>query len=95
MQLQCVSCIVLKEYSLFILCMGLVSVTVPLQLVHFGREINKAFCGFYDQSRSWQHQRLFQDDELCRTQIDQDVKGPVGMSRDSLLVFVFPQINFQ
>ncbi|PSS35766.1 Poly(ADP-ribose) glycohydrolase [Actinidia chinensis var. chinensis] len=41
------------------------------------REINKALCGFFDQSRSWQHQRLFQDEELSRTRIDQDVKGPL------------------
>ncbi|GFY81260.1 poly (ADP-ribose) glycohydrolase [Actinidia rufa] len=41
------------------------------------REINKALCGFFDQSRSWQHQRLFQDEKLCRSQIDQDVKRPL------------------
>ncbi|KAI8537138.1 hypothetical protein RHMOL_Rhmol09G0002400 [Rhododendron molle] len=49
------------------------------------REINKAFCGFFDQSRCQQYQRLFEGDDSCRTQIDHDVEGPVAMSGDLLL----------
>ncbi|KAG5530344.1 hypothetical protein RHGRI_025324 [Rhododendron griersonianum] len=49
------------------------------------REINKAFCGFFDQSRCQQYQRLFEGDDSCRTQIDHNVEGPVAMSGDLLL----------
>ncbi|XAR64530.1 Poly(ADP-ribose) glycohydrolase [Bertholletia excelsa] len=49
------------------------------------REINKAFCGFTEQSKYRQYQRLFKDDELCRTEIDQDVKQPPDLCRESHL----------
>lgn len=57
------------------------------------REINKAFCGFFDQSRRQQYQRLFEDDDSCRTQIDQDVVGPVAMSEDLLLLQEGPSLT--
>ncbi|GMP78930.1 hypothetical protein CsSME_00034682 [Camellia sinensis var. sinensis] len=57
------------------------------------REINKAFCGFFDQSKCQQYQRLFQDDKLCRDQIDQDVKGLIGIYRDSHLLREAPSTS--
>ncbi|KAL6971833.1 poly(ADP-ribose) glycohydrolase, partial [Sarracenia purpurea var. burkii] len=56
------------------------------------REINKAFCGFVDQSRCQQYQRLFQDDELCRSQIGKDVKGPLDMFKDFFLLNEVPSV---
>ncbi|KAE9450521.1 hypothetical protein C3L33_17599, partial [Rhododendron williamsianum] len=61
------------------------TLTVSLLLICLSREINKAFCGFFDQSRCQQYQRLFEGDDSCRTQIDHDVEGPVAMSGDLLL----------
>ncbi|KAK2980964.1 hypothetical protein RJ640_018048 [Escallonia rubra] len=43
------------------------------------REINKAFCGFFDDRKRLQYKRLFQDDEPCLIQLDQDVKGSNSM----------------
>lgn len=63
---------------------------MSLLLICLSREINKAFCGFFDQSRCQQYQRLFEGDDSCRTQIDHDVEGPVAMSGDLLLVSVCP-----
>lgn len=57
------------------------------------REINKAFCGFFGQSKCQQYQRLFQDDKFCRDQIDQDVKGLIGICRDSHLLREAPSTS--
>lgn len=43
------------------------------------REINKAFCGFHDQSKHKQYQRLFRDNRVCDVQNDQYIKT-VGSS---------------
>ncbi|THF97225.1 hypothetical protein TEA_008135 [Camellia sinensis var. sinensis] len=67
--------------------------TVSLQVARLNREINKAFCGFFDQSKCQQYQRLFQDDKFCRDQIDQDVKGLIGIYRDSHLLREAPSTS--
>ncbi|XP_059655744.1 poly(ADP-ribose) glycohydrolase 1-like [Cornus florida] len=49
------------------------------------REINKAFCGFFDPCKYQHYHRLLQDDGFCGAQVDQDVKDPSGMSDNQLL----------
>nr|CAN75808.1 hypothetical protein VITISV_004629 [Vitis vinifera] len=50
------------------------------------REINKAFCGFFDQSKCQQYQRLFKGDGLCGAHLDQGVQGPDSISWNNLLL---------
>ncbi|KAL6344172.1 hypothetical protein AAG906_031886 [Vitis piasezkii] len=50
------------------------------------REINKAFCGFFDQSKCQQYQRLFKGDGLCGAHLDQGVQGPDSISWSNLLL---------
>ncbi|KAA8532188.1 hypothetical protein F0562_006670 [Nyssa sinensis] len=58
------------------------------------REINKAFCGFFDQSKCQQYLRLFQDDGFCSAQPVQDVKDSSEMSRNNLLFNEAPTTHF-
>ncbi|XP_015879507.3 poly(ADP-ribose) glycohydrolase 1 isoform X1 [Ziziphus jujuba] len=50
------------------------------------REVNKAFCGFLDQSKYRQYERLSQDNGYCGAQHYLDIKEPYYMTRDALLV---------
>ena len=59
---------------------------VSLQLLGFNREINKAFCGFFYQSKCQQYQRLFKGDGPCRAQLDQGIQGSDSISRSNLSV---------
>lgn len=50
------------------------------------REINKAFCGFIDQSKYHQYERLFLEKGLTGSQHDQDGKEPDRTNKNSHLV---------
>ncbi|XP_052208227.1 poly(ADP-ribose) glycohydrolase 1-like isoform X5 [Diospyros lotus] len=58
------------------------------------REINKAFCGFFDQSKFQQYQELFHSDEFCKASpcqdLSQDLKHPVDILRNSILFHEAP-----
>lgn len=56
---------------------------LTLQVVSFYRETNKAFCGFIDQSKYCQYERVFQDKGLD----DRD-----DISRNDILVQVSSEI---
>ena len=58
------------------------------QFICFGREINKAFCGFFASSKYQQYKRLFPENGYSRAQLDQNIEDPIGRSRSNLLVRV-------
>ena len=66
---------------------------VSLQLLGFNREINKAFCGFYDQSKCQQYQRLFKGDGPCGAHLDQGIQGSDNISRSNLSVGLISLIS--
>nr|XP_023912460.1 poly(ADP-ribose) glycohydrolase 1-like isoform X2 [Quercus suber] len=49
------------------------------------REINKAFCGFFAQSKYQQYKRLFPENGCSRAQLDQNIEDPISRSRSNLL----------
>ncbi|GAV67165.1 PARG_cat domain-containing protein [Cephalotus follicularis] len=49
------------------------------------REINKAFCGFFDKSKYNQYERLFHDHGFCGAQLDQEIKDPETIFKSSPL----------
>ncbi|OVA18990.1 Poly(ADP-ribose) glycohydrolase [Macleaya cordata] len=48
------------------------------------RETNKAFCGFFDQSKYQRNQKVFQEDEICRDSLNWDSKAPNNKSENVL-----------
>ncbi|XP_041013592.1 poly(ADP-ribose) glycohydrolase 1 isoform X1 [Juglans microcarpa x Juglans regia] len=50
------------------------------------REINKAFCGFFDQSKSQQYERLFQERACSGAEPDQSIQDLMDMSGNNLLL---------
>ncbi|KAL4631778.1 hypothetical protein ACB092_04G002800 [Castanea dentata] len=49
------------------------------------RETNKAFCGFFAQSKYQQYKRLFPENGCSGAQLDQNIEDPIGRSRSNLL----------
>ncbi|XP_059448050.1 poly(ADP-ribose) glycohydrolase 1-like isoform X2 [Corylus avellana] len=47
------------------------------------REINKAFCGFFDQSKYQQYERLFQENVYCEAQLDQKLHETASTSGET------------
>ncbi|CAA3015311.1 poly(ADP-ribose) glycohydrolase 1-like [Olea europaea subsp. europaea] len=56
------------------------------------RETNKAFCGFYDQSRRQQYENLFVDTEFSEAEFDEGNKNPLESSTRNLLTS-FQSVN--
>lgn len=52
----------------------------------FNREINKAFCGFFYQSKCQQYQKLFKGDGIHRAHLDQGAQDPDNIYWNKLLV---------
>ncbi|KAL2487629.1 Poly(ADP-ribose) glycohydrolase 1 [Forsythia ovata] len=48
------------------------------------REINKAFCGFYDQSKRQQYENLFLDTGFSEAEFDEGIRKPLGSSMRNL-----------
>ncbi|XP_010650755.1 poly(ADP-ribose) glycohydrolase 1 isoform X2 [Vitis vinifera] len=63
-----------------------IEVVGPERFSNYTGEINKAFCGFFDQSKCQQYQRLFKGDGLCGAHLDQGVQGPDSISWNNLLL---------
>lgn len=59
---------------------------LSILLVGFNRETNKAFCGFFQQSKYQQHKRLFREDGCSGVQLHPDVKDSSDICSDNLLV---------
>ena len=66
---------------------------VSLHLLGFNREINKAFCVFFYQSKCQQYQRLFKGDGPCGAQLDQGIQGSNSISRSNLSVGLISLIS--
>lgn len=52
----------------------------------FYREVNKAFCGFMDQSKYEQYWPLFQKNRFCGAQFEHDSNDPNYLYSNNLLV---------
>ncbi|CAI9766994.1 unnamed protein product [Fraxinus pennsylvanica] len=48
------------------------------------REINKAFCGFYDQYKRQQYENLFVDIGFSEAEFDEGIRSPLGNSTRNL-----------
>lgn len=56
------------------------------QICWFNREVNKAFCGFIDQSKYQQYEKLFREYGYCETHNYLHVKDPNYMEGNDFLV---------
>ncbi|XP_022858838.1 poly(ADP-ribose) glycohydrolase 1-like isoform X2 [Olea europaea var. sylvestris] len=48
------------------------------------REINKAFCGFYDQSKRQHYENLFVDSGFSKAEFDEGIRNSLGNSMENL-----------
>ncbi|GKU92299.1 hypothetical protein SLEP1_g6047 [Rubroshorea leprosula] len=65
------------------------------ELKYLLREINKALCGFLDQSKSCSYRRLFQEKGLNSINLDQDDKDHDNTSRTNILLGESPSTSVE